>query len=1072
MSWGTLIVCVLFFCSLVSGQVLVQNFQVNTQPGPWKVGVYDVARQTAHFFGNAPAQSSILTLSFPSERFGSLQAPTAASFFPTLSTPSIGSADIFAQSRELFVGGDQKISKFDLDNFTEVVSASVEYSIKTLAVKEFSDDYSDSLLFAANAPPAGVAAKVYLFDARNLKPLHTLSLSVEDGAVSQLLFDDKRNFLYLSTSSLPGRIIRVALVGRVLVRVDHLELPTGWAVLNTAFLDKNNEYAYFGVGAPQGRIIRVDLSSFTRSNVFDAPGTPAFSMAVYDAVRGYSYWVSDVSPVVYRFEMCGFKYVDRFNITNKPSGYALGPNGLVFSTETTTFTLVNVLDNVTCPDTAAFRRVASRKESCLLDARAGVTAVDKNVAYFVTNTPEASLITVDLSSPNLNSTKAVKLGMGYGRSIALDQQRHKLFVGLNDRNAGQLVKVDVSPNRPPQVLGSKHALHGVQSIAFDQTNNILYACTNPNKPGLTSGAVHKLNAETLELVDTVDLAAEDGGCGVLVYDSMRDALYAGTNSFPTKLVKITTQPFARQTDITLNAQFNTTSTGFIDSSYSFAYFGTWHPFGAIIKVNLNTFTLVDILAPSTDVPGFTVGLEDPANGVSYWFTNQVPAQIIRVRLCDFSIIDSFPLRRGEGVPFAATLSARGGLILATSPWTAGNRGTSNQCGSLIQLTPVRCFPCAEATGGLTRASTVIVPSCTTRDLRAGFTDYHTGTGYFVSYTVPSYVITVDLNNLALKSRLALPGNLGRAAAYDGSRRKGFFGMATTPGAVAKVDLSTFSVEKTLSTPYSVKALAYDEVDGVLYAATNTPGETASFIHKINGKDLSVISTIMLEPRDGAASTLQLDRKRGYIYVGTKAHPARIVRVKLNRFERVNYIEFPTGYNEIGTPSLADGDRATFTINKPFPRLVTVGFDGFKRLETLDFPASTPAFSAAVNDPVTGYALWFTDSAPSTVFRVRLCNFTIADKLVLRENDGVPRAAIYGVGKVTAGSSCTLTNSDNLCSSTFKSTLFQLKGGRQATCDFTAAAEEPTTSIVNSTIVSLRFNFKGMLPPVRFCNSTK
>jgi len=259
---------------------------------------------------------------------------------------------------------------------------------------------------------------------------------------------------------------------------------------------------------------------------------------------------------------------------------------------------------------------------------------------------------------------------------------------------------------------------------------------------------------------------------------------------------------------------------------------------------------------------------------------------------------------------------------------------------------------------------------------------------------------------------------------------------------------------------------------VLYAATNAPSGSASFLHKINGADLSLISTVMLDPRDGSITTLQLDRKRGYLYAGTDSSPARIVRLKLSRFERVNFIEFPTGWNRIGSPSLGDGELAIFTINEPWPRLVTIGLDGFKWQETLELPKNTAPFSSAANDPVTAYSVWYTDSVPSTVFRVRLCNFTVVDTTVLRPSDGVPRAAVYGAGKITAGTSCSLTSLDNLCASTFKSTFLQLKNGRPAQCDFSSEAMEPTSTTVDS-IVSLRFNFKGMIPPVQYCtkNST-
>jgi len=316
--------------------------------------------------------------------------------------------------------------------------------------------------------------------------------------------------------------------------------------------------------------------------------------------------------------------------------------------------------------------------------------------------------------------------------------------------------------------------------------------------------------------------------------------------------------------------------------------------------------------------------------------------------------------------------------------------------------------------------------------------------------------------------LVLTNNLGRSATIDGNKRKAYFGMGTTPGSIVKVDLATFTVENTIATTFAVSALTFDEVEGVLYAATSAPAGQISVVHKINGLTLEIISTVQFDARDGPSRTIQLDRKRGFMYVGTGSSPARIIRLKTSRFERINYIEFPFGYNEIGA-SLANNDQAIFSIAKPFARLVTVGFDGFKWQETLNFP-DVSGFASAVADPINGYSYWFTDSVPSAAYRVRMCNFEKADVFPLREADEVPRSAVYGVGKITVATSCALNDLDNTCGLDHRLSFVQLQGGGAAQCTYAYPAPAVTQNVINSTLVSLRFNFKGMIPPIKYSNA--
>jgi len=1059
MHQGALIVFVLVLLQGVSAQVTVSSFDVPISN--LKAGVFDQANNVYYFFRDSNP-TTLVSVSLTSQGLVTSNLPRG------LSVTGIKSALLNTRSGNLYVTGTQGVGAFNVFDSVQYSFLATRNPAGVAAFRHTEDAVADKLLFFADVPPTGSATTVYLVESRTLTVIHSILLPAADGNVTTIFHDDKREYLYLGTNAAPfGRIVRVSAAGRKLRRLDHLELPVNVGGVTTGFLDASRDAAFFAISTPRSQIIKVDLASWTRTHVFDAPGTPVFGQAINLANQGYSLWISATAtpPVAYRFESCNFKLVDQTILPAQPFPTENAPQ-LVFATGGQTLLRVSVAGGVVCPDKDAFRRVATRKDSCLVDVRAGVTDPIRNKAYFVTNTPHSNVLQVDLSSASLNVTKIYKLSGGYGRAVAVDVQRGRLYVGLNEASSGQLVKLDISDD--PHVIGTKALIHGASSIVFDNANNLLYVCTNPKTFGQAYGVIHKIDAESLDVIETLNLAPEDDGCNVLLHDPMRGALYVGTASYPARIIKLTTKPFARESFIQLNSQYNQTTTGFIDSAQKFAYFGTWLPYGAIIKVNIDTFTFVDIFSP-VGIPGFTASLDDPTHGVSYWFTNELPGAVHRIRMCDFSYLDSFKLRRNEEVPYAATLSAAGGLVLATGTKVMDPRFSTGVCGSILQLQPSKCADCPPVPDKLTRVATALQQATTAKDVRAGVVDYHTGAGYFVTYTIPAAVLKVDLVTLALQDKLVLTNNLGRSAAVDGVKRKAYFGMGTNPGSIVKVDLQTFSVENIVSARHAVRALAYDEYAGVLYAGTSAPLGTRSVVHKINGLTLEVISTVELDVKDGPVRTIQLDIKRGYLYVGTGSSPARIVRLKMNRFDRINFIEFPFGYNEIET-SVFDNDRAIFSISKPHARLITLGFDGFKWQETLTFTGVKP-FTTAVTDPINGYSYWFTDEVPSNAYRIRMCNFEKADMFPLRDADEVPRAAVYGSGKITVGTSCALTDADNTCGLDHRLSFFQLQGGGQAKCVFDNPAPQVTQTIINSTLVSLRFNFQGMIPPVRYCNAT-
>ena len=81
----------------------------------------------------------------------------------------------------------------------------------------------------------------------------------------------------------------------------------------------------------------------------------------------------------------------------------------------------------------------------------------------------------------------------------------------------------------------------------------------------------------------------------------------------------------------------------IDQAGGFAYFGTDTSPGTVIKVRLSDFTRVDTLTLKDGEDKLTSAVIDPGNGFAYFGTNTSPGIVVKVRLSDFKRIGALPL---------------------------------------------------------------------------------------------------------------------------------------------------------------------------------------------------------------------------------------------------------------------------------------------------------------------------------------------------------------------------------------------------------------------------------------------
>lgn len=180
-----------------------------------------------------------------------------------------------------------------------------------------------------------------------------------------------------------------------------------------------------------------------------------------------------------------------------------------------------------------------------------------------------------------------------------------------------------------------------------------------------------------------------------------------------------------------------------------------------------------------------------------------------------------------------------------------------------------------------------------------------------------------------------PGQAPRAAGIDTVHGFAYFGTATDPGMVIKVSLSTFTVVATLAMPFDyVSSALIDPASGFAYFGSRG----AAVVAKVSLSSFTVVATTSTFNfnRDGVLDTIH-----GFAYfAGTGGS---VSRIRLSDFT-------PDGHVE-----LADAEL----------------------------------FSASI-DPVAGFAYFDTAfQTPTVVFKIRLSDFTVVDKLSLNSGVGEP-----------------------------------------------------------------------------------
>eukprot|EP01098_Paradermamoeba_levis_P006206 TRINITY_DN2581_c0_g1_i1.p1 TRINITY_DN2581_c0_g1~~TRINITY_DN2581_c0_g1_i1.p1 ORF type:complete len:421 (+),score=129.84 TRINITY_DN2581_c0_g1_i1:70-1263(+) len=348
-----------------------------------------------------------------------------------------------------------------------------------------------------------------------------------------------------------------------------------------------------------------------------------------------------------------------------------------------------------------------------------------------------------------------------------------------------------------------------------------------------------------------------------------------------------------------------------------------------------------------------------------------------------------------------------------------------------------------------------------QDVRALVVDSN-NVAYVLTYATPSLLHEVNLNNFRLLRTAVLGGNNARRLVLDNARRRLYIGFDTNPGYVLKFSLENWAVEANLTTFHSARSLVLDDQRNILYVATYPPVKgLTGVVHKVNATNMAVVDTIEL-PAGYRARTIVYDTSRYYLYVGNDAAPASITRIWGEpALQLMDVLTFPKGWEDTSTSVIdANNQFAYFGISSPVGRIAKIDLSNFQWVDTISTAGNS--FDASAIDNVRGYSYWISRELPASLYRVRLCDFTLVDIEAFTPADGVPKALAVRqlTGVITLGTSCLLTTP---CRENTNS-LIKLQVTSPAVCEKKQVA--PRSENVYQTTVNMRF--AGMVPSPSCC----
>jgi len=319
--------------------------------------------------------------------------------------------------------------------------------------------------------------------------------------------------------------------------------------------------------------------------------------------------------------------------------------------------------------------------------------------------------------------------------------------------------------------------------------------------------------------------------------------------------------FERVDALILSGEGDLTS-AVIDPSGEFAYFGTFTSPGRVVKVDLATFEVVDVLTLASGENELRSAVIDPSGEFAYFGTLTSPGRVVKIDLSSFERAGSITLESFEELLVSAVIDPAGQFAYF---------GTSTFPGGVVKI-DLSSF---ERVGSIMLDAGEDLAATAVMDPAGDF-------AYFGTATFPGRVVRIDLDSFERVGAVVLYSGeeMLFTSVIDSAGEFAYFGTSTNPGRVVKIDLSSLTRVDSMTLESGENGLSSSVIDPsgeFAYFGTSTgPGQ----IIKTSLPDFQRVDAVTLESGENGPSSAVIAPDGGFAYFGTLAFPPRVVQISL------------------------------------------------------------------------------------------------------------------------------------------------------------------------------------------------
>lgn len=189
--------------------------------------------------------------------------------------------------------------------------------------------------------------------------------------------------------------------------------------------------------------------------------------------------------------------------------------------------------------------------------------------------------------------------------------------------------------------------------------------------------------------------------------------------------------------------------------------------------------------------------------------------------------------------------------------------------------------------------------------------------------------------------------------------------------------------------------AVDSANGFLYIGSkNAPAK----IVKIRLSDYTRVGTLTLASGENDLSpSVVVDSANGFLYAGTRTTPAKVVKIRLSDFTEVGAITLNTGENQLWSATLDSTTGYAYFGTRTSPaRIIKIRLSDFTRESAITLASGENEALGAVIDEAAGFAYFGLQTTPAKVVKVRLSDFTAVATLTCNSGEDMVRVGVIDV----------------------------------------------------------------------------